>query len=187
MRQPTIESTARRALSPWVTLVERAILPPGETMAQTFHSLAQADYVNVLAVTVDGRIPLVRQFRAAQERVTLELPGGLLDPGEAPAACALRELAEETGCVGGDAVALGAYCADTGRLENRMHGFFAGRVALPPAGWRAEPGVEPILASPAELAAAIVDGSFEHMMHVGIVGLAALRGLIALDLGGAGR
>lgn len=45
----------------------------------------------------DGRYVLVRQFRYALGRETLEFPAGRLDPGEDPLTCAQRELREETG------------------------------------------------------------------------------------------
>ncbi len=47
----------------------------------------------------DGRVCLVRQYRVAQGRMTLEIPAGKLEPGEAGASCAARELMEETGLV----------------------------------------------------------------------------------------
>lgn len=53
--------------------------------------------VAVVALTDDGRICLVRQYRTAIGRVTVEIPAGKLDPGEDPLACAHRELLEETG------------------------------------------------------------------------------------------
>ena len=50
----------------------------------------------VLAETPDNKIVFVRQWRYATGQALLELPAGKLDAGEDPAACALRELAEET-------------------------------------------------------------------------------------------
>ena len=50
----------------------------------------------ILAVTDDDKVVLVRQWRHAAGRALLEIPAGKLDEGEAPAACALRELGEET-------------------------------------------------------------------------------------------
>lgn len=52
-----------------------------------------------VCVVRDGKLCLVRQYRVALERMTLEIPAGKLDPGEDPAVCAARELAEETGLV----------------------------------------------------------------------------------------
>ena len=49
----------------------------------------------------DGKICLVRQYRVALGRMTLEIPAGKLDPGEDPALCAGRELTEETGLKAG--------------------------------------------------------------------------------------
>jgi ADP-ribose pyrophosphatase len=54
--------------------------------------------VAVVPVTDDGHVLLVRQYRYATREWVLEVPAGKLDhPGEAPAACAARELEEETG------------------------------------------------------------------------------------------
>ena len=51
----------------------------------------------VVALTESGKIVLVRQYRTAIDRVTVEIPAGKLDPGEDPLDCAKRELHEETG------------------------------------------------------------------------------------------
>jgi ADP-ribose pyrophosphatase len=65
-----------------------------------FVVIASADWCNVIAVTPDGKLVLVRQFRFGIEEFSLEIPGGIIDPGETPVAAAVRELREETGYVG---------------------------------------------------------------------------------------
>ena len=57
--------------------------------------------VAVVPVDRDGNVVLVRQLREATRRWLLELPAGGLKPGEEPLGCGRRELAEETGLVGG--------------------------------------------------------------------------------------
>lgn len=63
-----------------------------------WYVLEYPDWAQVVALTDDGRIVLVRQYRHAIGRVTLELPSGCVDAGDAdPCAAGARELIEETG------------------------------------------------------------------------------------------
>jgi ADP-ribose pyrophosphatase len=164
----------RSELSPWATLVSRVIERPGSGM-QTYHSLAQSDYVSVLALTADGRVPLVRQYRPAVQRITLELPGGLLDSQEPPEVVAARELEEEAGLRAiGEPVLLGKLLPDTGRLENRFWCYFIDAEEI--QGWEPEVNVERVLITRGKLRQAILDGSFDHALHIALVGLAVLRG-----------
>ena len=59
-----------------------------------------ADGVHVIALTAEGRVVMVRQFRAGAGRDSLETPGGLIEPGEDPLVAGARELVEETGYAG---------------------------------------------------------------------------------------
>jgi ADP-ribose pyrophosphatase len=107
--------------TPWFELIGKTI---GDNAA-LHYSISTQDYVAIFAATRDGAFPLVRQFRPAVERITLELPSGHVDEGEIPEQAALRELREETGFLVENMVLVGNLSPDTGRLSNRLWCFFA--------------------------------------------------------------
>ncbi|MEM7166071.1 MAG: NUDIX hydrolase [Planctomycetota bacterium] len=79
----------------------------------------------VLPILDDGRVVLVRQYRTSLGRELLELPAGILDPGEEPATAAVRELAEETGYQAARCEHLLSFCAAPGITDEIMHVFRA--------------------------------------------------------------
>jgi len=88
--------------------------------------------VTIVPVLPDGRICLVRNYRLAVGQTLLELPAGTLDPGEAPAKTAGRELAEETGYVAGRLEPLCEFFMSPGILNERMYVFVASDLAEGP-------------------------------------------------------
>jgi ADP-ribose pyrophosphatase len=164
-------------ISPWLALVERSVLDSQGAQLGSFHGLALADYVSVIAVARNGTLPLVRQFRPAVERWTLEFPGGLLDEGEVPLDCAMRELSEEVGLRASHATSLGVFLPDSGRLGNRLWGFFVSE-ADSVEHWSAEPDIEVIWVTPEILEMYVRDGSFDHAPHLALFAVARVRGLL---------
>ena len=79
------------------------------------------DWVNVVALTPDQQIVLVRQFRFGIDRFSLEIPGGVMETGEDPVAAGLRELREETGFSGTSARLLGVVHPNPAIQSNRCH------------------------------------------------------------------
>ncbi|MGH9694568.1 MAG: NUDIX hydrolase, partial [Bryobacteraceae bacterium] len=142
---------------------------------QTYHAIAQADYLAIVALTPDGRIPIVRQFRPAVERFTWELPAGMVDDGETPQECCVRELLEETGFSARAVHTLGTYAPCTARLSNQVHSFF---VETGEQGQPSEPDIEMRLVTPAELGRLILSGEFQLQLHIGALLLAELRGFL---------
>jgi ADP-ribose pyrophosphatase len=87
--------------------------------------LETPDWVNVVARTPAGRIVVVRQYRFGSGEVTIEIPGGVVDPGEAPLETAERELREETGYTSARWTDLGSVQPNPAFHDNRCHHFLA--------------------------------------------------------------
>lgn len=93
--------------------------------------IAQRDVVRhpgavaVIALTSDGKIVLVHQYRTPLEQVTLEIPAGKLDPGEDPEDAAARELREETGYVAGRMAYLCPVAMAPGYSDEVIHLYMA--------------------------------------------------------------
>ena len=113
---------------------------------QPHYVIQGTDFVVIVAVTPQGQILLVRQYRVAVAAMTLELPAGHVDPGETPEQAARRELLEETGHAADTFKLLATLSPSVARFTNRMWCFLAAD-ARPAAGAEAqrEVGVDLIL------------------------------------------
>ena len=133
-----------------------------------FFVIDLADAVNVIAVTPDRRVVLVRQFRAGSNADSLETPGGLLEDGEDPREAGARELREETGYEGGEPVILGSSWSNPSLLRSRITTILIRDAVLSAAtNWDdiEELAVETMPA--AEVLGAIRDGRIDHALAVG--------------------
>lgn len=103
--------------------IEEVTLPNGRSVALEVihHPGASA----IVAVDAHGDVALIRQFRHAAGGYIWEVPAGTLGPGEAPAACAQRELREETGLDAAEWTALGSILTTPGFCDERIHLFLA--------------------------------------------------------------
>ncbi len=161
--------------TPWFDLLAKRLEPAGAP----WYSLRLPDYAAVLAITPDERVLIVRQYRPAVERYMLELPSGLVDPGETPEQAARRELLEETGYEAETLEVLGPMFPDTGRLGNRIWNCLA-TGARRVEGRAPEAGIEVTVWTLAELARAMLDGRFDHSLHVATLMAAVVRGKLKL-------
>ncbi len=94
---------------------------PVRGTARDFVVVRPPDWVNVVALTPDDHLVLVRQFRFGVDDFALEIPGGVMDPGEDALTAGVRELREETGYAGGAPRVLGIVRPNPAIQSNSCH------------------------------------------------------------------
>ena len=82
---------------PWLTARRDKVQLPNGNINPEFYVLEYPDWVNVIAVTEDGRFIIERQYRHGIGSTGWEIPAGVCEKGETPEQAARRELLEETG------------------------------------------------------------------------------------------
>jgi ADP-ribose pyrophosphatase len=173
-------------MQPWKTLARHTILKHGKFLTVENHTVelpdgrvisdwpwvVTPDYVNVLAVTEDGRFLCFRQTKYAVEGTSLAPVGGYLEAGEDPPAGARRELLEETGYEAAEWISLGHYRVDGNRGAGVAHLFLA-RGARRVAEVRADDLEEQQLLhlSRPEVEAALAAGDFKVLAWAAVVAL----------------
>jgi len=115
----------------WITVrADACEMPDGQVLAP-FYVLEYLPWVNVVALTAENEVVLVRQYRPGARGVTLELPGGSSNPDDPSMLHAIRrELLEETGYGGGEFVELDSLLANPASQNNTVSGFLATGVRL---------------------------------------------------------
>jgi ADP-ribose pyrophosphatase len=90
-----------------------------------FYVIENPDWVNVIAVTKNREVLFIEQFRHGTEEIVLEIPGGMVDDGEAAETAARRELLEETGYSANEFVLLGKSRPNPAIQNNWLYHFAA--------------------------------------------------------------
>jgi ADP-ribose pyrophosphatase len=157
--------------TPWFRVVAKRT-PNNST---PYYALDMQDYVTVAALTARHELLLVRQYRPAVERYTLELPSGHVEDHESPEAAARRELAEECGFEAGRLELLSALLSDTGRHENRLWCFYAPNATPLSVACPLEPGVERVVMPGTELSRLISTGQFDHALDLAVLMLVVVK------------
>lgn len=126
MKWKVLESTPIFSSGLFNLRSDRCQLSDGRVMPRYF-VMDFPDWVNVVPVTKQGQVILVKQYRHASAEFHLELPGGSLDPRlkESIQAGARREMLEETGYDSNDIVQVASHYPNPALQSNQMHTFIA--------------------------------------------------------------
>lgn len=169
---PKITDRTVAFTTPWFDIVAKQV----DGNPSPHYTVQTADYATIVATDLEGRLLMVKQYRPVVEDYTLELPSGLVDPGETPEASMRRELIEETGHIAGAVESLGALLPDVGRLGNRMHCFAASNVMPIVPAPVLDDGIELVRLAPDEVLEALTTLQCNHALNFGALMLAAIRG-----------
>ena len=110
---------------PWLTARRDKVRLPNGRVFNEYYVLEYPEWVNVVAITKEGKMILERQYRHARGVVSTEIVAGVVEPAESPLHGAKRELREETGYTGGTWSKLMTIAPNPSTMSNLCHCFLA--------------------------------------------------------------
>jgi ADP-ribose pyrophosphatase len=141
--------------------LEMATLPGPHGTTLERELIVHPGAVVVLAIADDGRVVMIRNNRFSVDKVLLELPAGTLEPPEAPAIAAGRELAEETGYAAAKVEPLCDFYSSPGICTERMFAFLATGLSHVGQDLEDDEQIQVELLTPADVLAKLKSGEIE--------------------------
>ncbi len=147
-----------------------AFTHPHREGSKEFIVIDAPSWAVVAPVTPSGELVMVRQYRFGAEAVSLELPGGVVEPGENPLVAALRELAEETGYAGREAIELGRVYPNPAIQSNQAHMILIPDVRLATeTSWDPDEEIQTSLVPIADVLRAAREGEITHALMLNML------------------
>lgn len=113
---------------PWLNVRRDTVELPTGKVYDEYYVLHYPTWINVIAITDEGKFILERQYRHAIEKVSTEICAGCAEEGEDPLTAAKRELLEETGFAGGEWTELMVIAPNSSTMDNYCHCYLAENV-----------------------------------------------------------
>lgn len=110
---------------PWLTARRDKVLLPTGVVHDEYYVLEYPTWINVIAITKDGKFVMVEQYRHGLQEIFTELVAGVVEKDEEPLNAAKRELMEETGFGGGEWELNTVICANPGSQNNLTYSYIA--------------------------------------------------------------
>lgn len=110
---------------PWLTARRDKVELPDGRIINEYYVLEYPDWVNVIAITKDGKFVIEKQYRHGLGVESIELPCGVMESREIPLEAAQRKLLEETGYCNGSWTQLMTIAPNPGSMSNHTHCFLA--------------------------------------------------------------
>ena len=151
---------------------KKETVSPKDGAIHDFYVIDAPNWVQIIAVTEENNIVLVKQFRHGTGEFSLEIPGGMIDPGESPLECARRELLEETGFTSSEWKRVGKIRPNPAIMSNSCSVFLAvncEKTSEPCPDGTEE--IETLLVSPEEIKLHIKEGVINHSIVIAAFGL----------------
>jgi len=146
---------------------DRRISPRTE-QEHDFHVIDCVNWVNVVALTPDRQVVMIEQFRHGSDTVELEIPGGMIDPGDAsPEMAGIRELREETGYEGKSAGIVGSVYPNPAIMSNTCYTVLVEHCrCVHPMQWDHAEDIATRLVPLADIPALVSTGKIRHSLVV---------------------
>ena len=130
-------------------------------------TLGSPDWVNIIPITKDNQVVLVKQFRFGTKSETLEIPGGMIDNHETPSIAAGRELFEETGYSFENITKLGNISPNPALFNNRVFTFLANDAYLSEENIKNQDEInEVVLVDLSDIPKLLKTGAIEHALVI---------------------
>ncbi len=152
---------------------KRNLLNQHKNSQHHFYVMETPDWINVVPVTSEGKIVLIKQYRAGTDEITIEIPGGVIDNTDAsPLAAARRELEEETAYVSNELSLLGSVHPNPSFMSNTCY-FVLAKDVKHTGKINFDPGedIETFEMEIDEIKEAIKTGKIKHALTVAAMGL----------------